>query len=439
MKDPSSQGGVGERERAGKRFKSSGSLDLLRSQNNVGERATGRRKSQVVVGRSDVSDDFEQELNAALGLSPTEARPQHQTSVKPVLSSGRATDHNTQCLAQQSHDGPMNGIVATHGHAGASINNLPDTEKSLPVLPGQLDEGSASTEAAPPSRLGLGTLETTTPSIRPVLNDEAKPATPPKALPPKGLPPGVPPKDIPPKDLPPRDASLKNLSLKDLAPPPQSNRSQRQPSISTLGADERMASHPPEGEVETPPSPIQPSTNETSDRVDVKPLPQATISGTSLPSVEENNAGFTAMHPRRQSFAQILESKRRSISGMPGIQSPLRNEVRYSPGTRSSMLSFGSFGRRSTNSKGTRPGTPANELSHRAAESGSPAPNGDSKMDKLKSFGKRRRASVGDLLLGIQGNIQGGRQGLPEASKGKRTFSRISVSLVISEPSKFLC
>lgn len=362
-------------------------MDLLRSQNDVGDNVTNRRKSQGFEGRSDAATDFEREMNLALGLSPTEPRNGLMNST--------------------------NDTAAINHQAGTSANNLADTEKNLPLLPAgtQPPEATASQPGSDPPGVSPS-------SIRPVFEDEAKPSTPPKDLAPKDFPPGVPPKDLPLTDLPPRDSSLKNPSPKGLAPLP---RTDRQPSVSTLGADERVASR----DYETPPSPIQPPAAEENP-VYVKPLPRAAASGTSLPSVEEDNAGFTPMQPRRQSSAQILEAKRRSISGMPGIHSPLRNEVRYSPGTRSSILSFGSFGRHSTNSKSTRPGTPANEL--RPTEAGFPAPNADSRMDKLKSFGKRRRASVGDLLSGIQGNIQGGLQDLPEGSKRKRTFSRISVS-----------
>jgi hypothetical protein len=97
----------------------------------------------------------------------------------------------------------------------------------------------------------------------------------------------------------------------------------------------------------------------------------------------------------------------------------LRNEVRYSPGTRSSMLSFGSFGRQS---KGTRPVTPASGLSQ-VSQPGSPAGNEESTFGKLKNFGRRRRASVGDLLSGIQ--LQGAQS--TSGGQRKRTFSRLSV------------
>lgn len=320
-------------------------------------------------------------MNLALGLSSTESRNAIRSS--------------------------MDNTVGTEDQAGESTNIPVDTEKSLPLLPASTQSPEMTTS---PDRHGLE-LSGATSSVRSVSASEAKPSTPPKDIPAKHVPPDVPPKDVPPKDLPPRDASL-----------PQSNHTQRQPSVSTLGADERMANQ----EAETRTSPIQAPAAEAENLVHVKSHQLPTASGTSLPSVEGDTGGFTAMQPKRQSSTQILEARRRSISGMPDIQSPLRNEVRYSPGTRSSVLSFGSLSRHRTNSKGTRPGTPANEL--RAVEPGSSALNADSKLGKLRDFGKRRRASMGDLLSGIQGNIQGGPQDLPERSKRKRTFSRISVS-----------
>jgi hypothetical protein len=95
------------------------------------------------------------------------------------------------------------------------------------------------------------------------------------------------------------------------------------------------------------------------------------------------------------------------------------------------MLSFGSFGRQSNNSKGTRPNTPANEMSQQAA-------SGNSKMEKLKNFGRRRRASVGNALSGFQEGVSKESQGLqarsaqnePQQKDGgqkKRALSRISV------------
>jgi hypothetical protein len=350
-----------------------------------------KRKSGGFIGKSDFANDFEQEMIAALGLSPTKPGPE-ESGAKHV---------------EQSKDEPDDDTLTQ----GIGADKQLPRDKSLPVLPSQSSSGLVS-EADAKSPPSMDSFRPMTPSIRPVFDEDIKPATPPKDLPPK---------DLPPKDIPPKDASAREASLI-----PQLGQRQRQPSVSTLGADEKHANNSAEGEVETPPSPIQETSNDAEDPVYGKPLPQAKISDTSLPH-DEDNVGFAPI-PRPPSSAEILESKRRSISGLPpsapGVQSPLRNEVRYSPGTRSSMLSFGSFGR-------SRPATPANELSSRA-DSGSSAPNGDSKMDKLKSFGRRRRASVGGLLTGLQDNIQGSIQGLPEGGKRKRTFSRISVCFLRS-------
>jgi hypothetical protein len=95
------------------------------------------------------------------------------------------------------------------------------------------------------------------------------------------------------------------------------------------------------------------------------------------------------------------------------------------------MLSFGSYGRQSNNSKGTRPNTPANEVSQH------PEP-GESKIDKLKNFGRRRRVSVGNALSGLQDGLSKELQGLQtrstenesqqkESGQKKRAFKRISV------------
>lgn len=389
-------------------------MDMLRSQNHVGGSTkplplspnADRRRSQGIGGKSNYANDFEQEMNAALGLSPTDPRPQQPASVEPALRASGALDQNAQGQQQSK-----NVIVATERVTGAPTT----AEKSLPAVPDQRSDGSVSPSAA--DEQSQPGVERTIPSIRPFLDKESKPA--------------IPPKDLPPKDIPPKDQPLKEISLKNLAPLPRPTT--RQASVSTLGPDEQSASHPPAGEIDSPPSPLQPSTD-AEISVYEKPLPRIEGSGMSLPSADADT-GFAPMHPRTQSSAEILASKRKSLSALPpsapGVQSPLRNEVRYSPGTRSSMLSFGSFGRQSTNSRGTRPATPANELSQRAS-AGSPAQNGDSKMHKLKSFGQRRRASVGDILSGLQENIQEGIHRLPEGGKRKRTFSRISVCIVFS-------
>ncbi|KAJ5219956.1 hypothetical protein N7468_009160 [Penicillium chermesinum] len=115
------------------------------------------------------------------------------------------------------------------------------------------------------------------------------------------------------------------------------------------------------------------------------------------------------------------------------MQSPLRNEVRYSPATRSSMRSFGSFGRQSTNSKGIRPSTPANDLSMPHVDAVSTKSTSDTTKDKLKGFGKRRRPSVGNILTGIQGGLQGLQekiqQPLSAQSKEKKGQKKRSFSI----------
>ncbi|KAJ5299807.1 hypothetical protein N7476_011364 [Penicillium atrosanguineum] len=398
-----SQEGPAEGELPGKRFKRRRSMDFLRSTFGVGSssettKATPsnveKRKSGAFIGKSDFTNDFEQETIAALGLSPTKPGPE-ESLTKP---------------AEQLSKDESRGATSASQTATGADKEFPK-DKSLPALPSQNSNGRVSVEVSgAKSQPSMDISRPMTPSIRPVFDEDVKPSTPPKDLPPK---------DLPPKGLLSRDASSKDASLA-----PQLSQGQRQPSISTLGADERHPRSSSEGEVETPPSPIQETTKEADDPVYEEPLPEANTIEPSLP-YEEEKIGFVPI-PRPPSSAEILESKRRSISGLPpstpGVQSPLRNEVRYSPGTRSSMLSFGSWGRQSQ----SRPATPANELSSRA-DSDTPAPNGDSKMNKLKSFGRRRRASVGDLLTGRQDNIQGSTQDLPEGGKRKRTFGRISV------------
>lgn len=373
-----------------------------------------RRQSEGPNGNSDFAGDLEQEMNAALGLSPTEARSKQPTGAKPVMS------HIATAQSPQPPPLPSKDDVPVKckdcGPAGAR----PSTEKELPAPPKEHSENPSADVVQRSTTPGVDVSQAIPCSIRPVDEDE-------KPLPP--------PKDLPPKDTP------KEAVLKDRAPPQASHT--RQLSVSTLGVDEH-ASQSAEGDVDEPPSPLQPSQeSESDDPVYDKPLPPAKESGVSPPSAEEQLPAFGPVYPpKTASSAQILESKRRSISGLPpstpGIQSPLRNEVRYSPGTRSSMLSFGSFGRQSTNSKGTRPVTPANGLSQRRGSASPSLQNGDSAMDKLKSFGKRRRASVGDILSGIQGNIQGGLQGLQNGGQSKdhqkkRTFSRISVCVAFEQ------
>jgi hypothetical protein len=402
--EDSSQEKFADGERAGKRFKRRRSMDFLRNTFGLGSSSEAAKakpfspnaetdKSGAFIGKSDFTNDFEQEMIAALGLSPTKAGAEDSTA----KHSEQLSNDETKGDAPETQRATDAGQELSEG-------------KSLPVLPSQNQNGRLSTDVAvAKSQPSMDISRPMTPSIRPVFDEDLKPSTPPKDLPSK---------DLSPNKMPSKDASSKSASLA-----PQLSHGQRQPSVSTLGADERRPRSSSEEDGETPPSPIQETDREAENLVHGKLMPEPKPTGSSL--LHEDNTGF-ALIPRPPSSAEVLESKRRSISGLPpsapGVQSPLRNEVRYSPGTRSSMLSFGSWGRQSQ----SRPATPANELSSRA-DSGSPAPNGDSRIEKLKSFGRRRRASVGDLFTGLQDNIQGSSQDSPEGGKRKRTFSRISV------------
>lgn len=429
-------------ERSGKRLKSTSGLK---------EPFEPRNKREISeINKADTSfymNDFEREMNAALGLSPTETyvqQPQHPAVVEPAqptqpsepIVESIETSKQTEDLRPPSREG--SALSTDAAEANMYLTSLPladisGLEKDLPAPPAERMDDSASSDAAdPPSRSGAEASHTTIPSIRAISEEDTKPETPPKDLP---LPEAEM-KDLPP--VPPKDSSSNSdLEEQEHQEPrgklalPQSNHAPRQPSVSTLGDQGQARTRASEEEIDTPPSPIHAAPEDTNDlqpseeTIYGKAIPPTNTSETSMPPVESAFPGFTP-HPRPQSSQEILESKRRSISGLPpsapGVQSPLRNEVRYSLGTRSSMLSFGSFGRQSTgnNSRGTRPNTPGNDLSQQDSF-GSPA-NGDSKMDKLKSFGRRRRASVGNILTGIQGELQG----IQEKSQKKRGFSRIS-------------
>jgi hypothetical protein len=464
MDPASSLKGSADDERAGKRFKSNAPVDYLRSTDKVSGISSDqaakkhsspldvdRRKSGGFTGQSEFASDFEQEMISALGLSPTEPRPQQAPTFEPRLSPSATVALQSDDPQHQPKDvlKENTSICATciPTSAGPSEKSLPDNASQAIALPtvSNLNE---------PLRLSIPAFEPMIPSIRPVSEDvepifskEERLSVDLSAedLPVKESPPEVPPKDVsPPKEdppnLPPKDLPSRDIPSKDLVPP-ESRFTLRQPSVSTLGIDENNSSQPSEGEVDTPPSPFQQPVKSARDdmsetHVYNQPGSRAQVSEITLPSLHDVAPGFgSAYPPRPPSSAEILESKRRSISGLPpstpGVQSPLRNEVRYSPGTRSSMLSFGSFGRQSNNSKGTRPNTPANEMSERAA-------SGDSKMDKLKIFGRRRRASMGNALSGLGEGFSKELQGLQtrgaqieshqrEGGQKKRGFSRISV------------
>lgn len=398
-------------------------------------------------------------MNAALGLSPTETRArqaQQTASDEPVRSSrpvplsepAQAVPEPTEVPKKtadiRSPTREESFLSADDAEANIYLASLPlgdvqDSQKDLPTPPGEHTDDFASSEAANmPSRSGKEASHTTIPSIRAVSEEDTKPPTPPKDLLVKepesaDLPP-VPMKDLVPEAGNPLQEPEHDESRNQLAPP-QNGHTPRQPSVSTLGEEECQTTARYSEKESSPPSPIQAAVRDFDDPLPEESIygqaiPPAQISRASIPPAELAFPGFTPHPAISPSSQEILESKRRSISGLPpsapGVQSPLRNEVRYSPGTRSSMMSFGSFGRPSTNhSRGTRPNTPGNDLSQQT-HSGSATQNGDSKMDKLKSFGRRRRASVGNILTGIQVDLQGALQNDQDKPQKKRGFSRIS-------------
>ena len=403
-----------DEERAGKRFKSNG-IPNGPTQTTEASAApkADRRQSEGFPDQSNMAGDLEQEMIAALGLSPTEAHSKQPAPAGPVINQSDASPKSPLPPPLPAKD----DAPASESKDRGPVSKEPAAEKAekdLPAPPPQDLESPSSGVPQVSSGPAVETMGAMSPSIR-AIDEDKRP-------------------DLPPKDTP------KDAAARDLAPPQGAHA--RDPSVSTLGADEKDGSRRTESDTDDPPSPLHSSTDEikSDEPVYGKPASKAKESSVSLPSIEEHVPGFAPVYPPRPaSSAQILESKRQSISGpppsTPGVQSPLRNEVRYSPGTRSSMLSFGSWGRRSTGSRGTHPQTPVNDQSQRRASGTSLEKNGDSAMDKLKSFGKRRRASVGDLLSGIQDNIQGGLQGLQGLQNGgqnkghqrKRTFSRINV------------
>jgi hypothetical protein len=391
----------------GKRVKATKSGNNNQSHNHVGE-TTGQRDQlpssngvppkAEVPGKSAFAGDLEQEMIAALGLSPTDPHPRRAASTPMVLNAFSQVNGGkrqfTEPLPQQGES-----TTGNQSDAEAPASKDPVAEKGLPVIPDEpfhIPVPVVNSQRHQPSK---STPAIVTPSIRPVLDESPKPPSP------------------PPKD-----------NGNGLAP---SQGHGRQPSVSTLGPDEQTGRTSNEEIDRDPPSPLQETAGVVPEpRYESKVEQSADDAPGSLASAQKKRRSFIPFYPSEfTSSAEVLESKRKSISGLPpsvpDVHSPLRNEVRYSPGTRSSMLSFGSFGKQSANGKGTRPSTPANGLSQ-PSESGSPAGNGESTIGKLKEFGRRRRASVGDLLSGIQ--LQGPQA--PQGGQRRRTFSRISVRLL---------
>ncbi|CAG7959726.1 unnamed protein product [Penicillium salamii] len=377
--------------KSGDKFRSHNSIEAAVQPKHLSASNAKTRDSD----KSAAAGDFEQEMIAALGLLP-EPRPHRSASTPMSLQPSQINGENKRPTGQPQVQSKTTGMRA--------VSDMPSkrgpVEKGLPVIPTEPFNVPLKMEGQVIPDQGKNTQNITFPSIRPVFDEDVKPPSPPPKVPDDG-----------------------HMSNGHAIP--------RQPSVSTLGPDEETGRRSSEDDFERdPPSPLQPPQTEiepTAPKQNVEgPVNGNPVSIPKVePSVDEPSRPFAPSNPSEQATsAEILEFKRKSISGLPpsvpGVQSPLRNEVRYSPGTRSSMLSFGSFGRHSINSKGTRPTTPANGL--QSSESSSPAGNGESTLGKIVGFGRRRRASVGDLLSSFQ--LQG-----TQASQGgqrKRALSRIS-------------
>lgn len=350
--------------------------------------------------QSGAAGDFEQEMIAALGLSPTDPPPQRSASTPMALHLGQMNGENKRPIEQSQPQG--NKASGMRSVSDMPAKKGPPVDKGLPVIPTEPFSVSLGTNnQIGQDQQGRKTPPLTIPSIRPVFDESPKPPSP-----------------------PPKDDGLLTSNGHTVA---------RQPSVSTLGADETgKRSSEEDGYERDPPSPLQPPQAQIVPVAEPQQNVERPVNGNSNPTHEtgssshENSRSFVPSYPSEYATsAEVLESKRKSISGLPpsvpGVQSPLRNEVRYSPGTRSSMLSFGSFGK---HSKGTRPSTPANGL--QASESSSPAGNDESTFGKIKNFGRRRRASVGDLLSSLQSQGAQSSQG----GQRKRALSRLSVCCI---------
>ncbi|KAJ5692254.1 hypothetical protein N7462_001677 [Penicillium macrosclerotiorum] len=451
-------------ERAGKRLRFNDSVDYLRSgEGRVEDRAHDRSQSvplsfpladgnQYTSGgfnRASYVSEFEQEMIAALGLSPTESRQPRSlqaTTFEPRLALSLTNGFGQGLALHQQRSDPRAKVGTRECDrndyvTGASnFNNLGPWE-SLPHLfgesaqqpkpfehPGHPDASVLSHMVESQPQSAVDSTMPTIPTIRPVHDEDAgnKPLILAKNSP---LPHILPPMtfslddssedDVPPTP-PPKDMPRRKPVATHLVPP--SNYTARKPSVSTLGADEEIPDRLSE-ELRNPPSPdLLPKTateDQSDDPIYGKSLPSAKYSGHS-PQVAEENLDlreFAPAFPKSPGSDEILESKRRSIGGVapsiPGVQSPLRNEVRFSPAARGTLLSSNSFGRQNTNnSKGAR------EVPYRM-ESASPSQNSNSKINKLKNFGKRQRTSMGNVLSGFQGGSQKEHQG-PQASIQKK-------------------
>ncbi|KAJ5555011.1 hypothetical protein N7535_007453 [Penicillium sp. DV-2018c] len=350
------------------------------------------------------AEAFEQEMIATLGLSPTEPRSRRSVST-PVAS---ITDGKGKFKEL-----PLSSADATTGNQSSyepSMEKAPFARKTLPNIPNEHSDPSASSENKEKYWLNKSTPEIITTSANPVVVEDSKPPPP------------------PPKD-----------NYHELAP---EGAHERQHSISTLGPDEQTGGPSEAEDNSDSPSPLQETKEEVPPKIECKDKHDHLNNGNFAQTGNTSRASLPAVHKKRKSFmpfypseptkpTETPESRRKSINGLPSyipdVQSPLRNDVRHSPGTtRSRMLSFGSFGKHGANNKDPGPVAAANGPSQALENGHGPseqAQNEESAIEKLKSFGRRRRSSVGDLLSSIPWQ----ESQAPAANERKRTFSRISV------------
>jgi hypothetical protein len=405
-----------DEENARKRVKASRLGDVSLSHNFVGDSAAQPTQLSSTPGvppkadNSGNAEGFEQEMIAALGLSPTDPRSQRSAST-PVATIAHSQMHGGKGQFKELSRESGEPTAGNQSSCEPPTRKPPFADKSLPLVPDEHSDVSAPSVNKQKYWPSNSTPDIVTTSAVPMAVEDAKPPPP------------------PPKD-----------NGNGLAPD-EGHKGQH--SVSTLGPDEQTGGLSETEDNSDPPSPLRKTSEEVPPENKCKDKDEHLNNGNSIPAGDASSTSLSAVHKKRKSFipfypsepassTETLESRRKSINGLPpsvpDVQSPLRNEVRYSPGTRSSMLSFGSFGRHSANNKGSRPVTPANDLSQ-ASDAGSPVQmQNESAIGKLKSFGRRRRASVGDLLSSIQGQgSQGQGSHVPAAGQRKRTFNGISV------------
>ncbi|KAG0153991.1 hypothetical protein PDIDSM_1370 [Penicillium digitatum] len=393
----------------GKRVEATKSGNNYLSHNPVGETtvppkqlssSNGVPLNPEFPGESVFAGDLEQEMIDGLGLSPADPHHRRAASTPTAWNAFSQINGGKQQVAEPLLR-PGESLTGNQSDAVGLVNKAAVAKMSLPVIPDEPFQFPFPVSNSQKHQPSKSTPEVVIPSIRPLLDQISNPPSP-----------------------PPNDYYIGLV-------PSQSHRYHL--SVSSLGVYEQRGNISNEEIDRDPPSPLQETKNE------LKPEPWDgpkvghslnDASSDSQSSAQVKRRSFIPFYSsglsKLTSSADVLKSEKKLTNGLPpsapDFHSPLRNEVRYIPETRSSVLGFESFGKQSANGKETGLSTPANVLPQ-PSESGSPAKNGSSTIGKLKEFRRQRHASVGDLLSGVQ--LQGPQA--PPAGQPKRTFSRISV------------